>query len=246
MLTVTILRLYMTPRGALGVCYRIDGQAAASFVPAHVNDMRALRAWLSNSLNAQVNPPSRHLKDVDPVLLQQATNRTHTSSQAKMLELDHTRFEGVKVVGTSGVIASTPSSGESDERWQVSISLARHQTTCTCHFARYNPKSTCKHVGALARLVLKQADIHSKAPLPSNWTRELDPKLRSGWLECTGQRMGFVRLEGTHTSAWVAHSDVMWLDERQDHRWVHVAGLAQRRLEQLGWLAPPAAMQQAA
>ncbi len=59
-----ITKMYVTARGGRGVCYTIGGKKAATFMPADLEGMDQVRAWLSESLGVPVKPAHEAPRDL--------------------------------------------------------------------------------------------------------------------------------------------------------------------------------------
>ena len=237
MQTCVITKMYTTARGTRGVCYTLGGTRGATFIPAHLEGMDEVRAWLADSLGVPVKPAHLLFARLTPGWLARLAGATHPSSQARMLALGREHVGGLTL--TNGSLVANVTSQSGGGHYEVTFDLARETARCSCPHATHNPEAVCKHVGALARLLLAHPDVVggtyeglSHVPTAPTLTRGLSV----GWAYVTDVRDGALRLEGTSGSRWVGISELVLCDVAEhDGRpgaWVGV--LPGHPLEQVG------------
>jgi hypothetical protein len=199
--------------------------------------MDEVRAWLADSLGVPVKPAHLLFARLEPGWLARLAGATHLSSQARMLALGREHVGGLTL--RQGRLVAQVASQSGEGAYEVTFDLARQTTRCTCPHATHNPEAVCKHVGALARLLLAHPDVVggtyqglSHVPTAPTLTRGLSV----GWVYVTDVRDGAVCLEGADGSRWVGISELVLCDVAEhDGRpgaWVGV--LPGHPLEQVG------------
>ena len=203
---VVLTRVYMTRRGALGVCYRVGGRTCASFVPRAARHIDQIAMWLSKTTGLPVRPAHTRLARVRAEVLVDVLGQMPASAQHSVLL--GPRPESVSMLQFSGqdrIKARVASSTAPGVSYDVTLDTESGATGCTCRFGQYAPHKICQHAAQLAHLLVR----HASTPDPEGFEQALvrpealGAKMRSADVELLETRWGYVHVRGATGSGWV-------------------------------------------
>ena len=220
MKTCILTRIYTTKTGAQGVCYLLDGEKGATFLPSHLRGREAIAAWLSTSLGCEVRPANKALASVHTITLTEIAAHVYKPSLEKALAMPREAITRVSPGKRKGELLVEVASSKGKAPYTVTLS-STERNTCTCPHAVHHPHLTCKHAGAVARWLLVHPDIDRTSG--DQWMRNFvfihsAPKgWRSGWVEVAAERNGWIKIKDHQgNTAWRGAHEVMLLDAYTD------------------------------
>jgi len=168
--TITLTRVYATPNGQRGVCYRVGrAKKAATLIPDAVGcDPAALRAWLERTTGLPVRDPIAAVERVGESgaeRLGAALQRAGTRAEARGREIAARGLIGKLSSPARGAFtAKVTSASDARTTYQVAVSAGSRKqpaaTSCTCPAAmRLNGSAPCKHAAALIQTLLAMPDV---------------------------------------------------------------------------------------